>query len=142
MNKQYRTNKLLLSLTLLMLVALVLSACAPAAPAETAAPTEAPAEEATEPPAAGGPTLEPTPIVNAFGECSDPLILWHGLTGTDGAVFAVLLEKFVTDNPDVCLRSEGIPWDTFFQKYPTAVAAGTPPRYGHFPCSRGQPDGL
>ncbi|HEU4745294.1 MAG TPA: extracellular solute-binding protein [Anaerolineales bacterium] len=127
MNMKYRTNKLLLSLTLLMLVALVLSACAPAAPAETAAPTEPAAGEATEPPAAGGPTLEPTPIVNAFGECSDPLILWHGLTGTDGAVFAVLLEKFVTDNPDVCLRSEGIPWDTFFQKYPTAVAAGTPP---------------
>ena len=65
--------------------------------------------------------------MNAFGECSDPLILWHGLTGTDGAVFAVLLEKFVADNPDVCLRSEGIPWDTFFQKYPTAVAAGSPP---------------
>ena len=53
-------------------------------------------------PRQGGPTLEPTPIVNAFGECSDPLILWHGLTGTDGAVFAVLLEKFVADNPDVC----------------------------------------
>ncbi|HEX5942405.1 MAG TPA: hypothetical protein VFY66_09010 [Anaerolineales bacterium] len=31
MNKQYRTNNMLLSLTLLMLVALVLSACAPAA---------------------------------------------------------------------------------------------------------------
>lgn len=130
MNKKYRTNKLLLSLTLLMVMALVLSACAPAAPA-----TNAPADsEATEPPAASeptvdpnAPTLEPTPIVNAFGDCSDPLILWHGLTGTDGAVFAVLLEKFVTDNPDVCLRSEGIPWDTFFQKYPTAVAAGTPP---------------
>ena len=101
MNMKYRTNKLLLSLTLLMLVALVLSACAPAAPAETAAPTEPAAGEATEPPAAGGPTLEPTPIVNAFGECSDPLILWHGLTGTDGAVFAVLLEKVVTDNHDV-----------------------------------------
>ena len=122
MNTKYRTNKLLLSLTLLMLAALVLSACAPAAPA---APTEAPAE-ATEPPA-GGPTLEPTPIVNAFGECSDPLILWHGLTGADGAVFAELLGKFVADNPDVCLHSEGIPWDTFFQKYPTSVAAGTPP---------------
>jgi ABC-type glycerol-3-phosphate transport system substrate-binding protein len=65
--------------------------------------------------------------VNAFGDCSDPLILWHGLTGTDGAVFATLLEQFSKENPDVCLRSEGIPWDTFFQKYPTATAAGTPP---------------
>jgi multiple sugar transport system substrate-binding protein len=124
MNKKYRMNKWLPGLTLLMIMALVLSACGGGAPA-TAGP------DATEPaatePAAGGPTLEPTPIVNAFGECSDPLILWHGLTGTDGAVFAVLLEKFVADNPDVCLRSEGIPWDTFFQKYPTAVAAGSPP---------------
>ena len=52
---------------------------------------------------------EPTPIVNAFGECDDPLILWHGLTGADGAVFAEMLEMFSNDNPDVCLRSEGIP---------------------------------
>jgi len=133
MNKVNRTNKFLLGLTLLMVLALVLSACAPAAttapdtaPTEAAGATEAPAvPEATVDP--NLPAAEPTPIVNAFGDCSDPLILWHGLTGTDGAVFAVLLEKFVADNPDVCLRSEGIPWDTFFQKYPTAVAAGTPP---------------
>jgi ABC-type glycerol-3-phosphate transport system substrate-binding protein len=115
-------NELFLSLTLLVVMALVLAACAPAAPATSAA-TEAAATEAP----AGGPTLEPTPIVNAFGECDDPLILWHGLTGSDGAVFAELLQKFVADNPDTCLHSEGIPWDTFFQKYPTAVAAGTPP---------------
>src|SRR5688572_31551895 len=126
MNKVNRTNKLTLSLTLLMVMGLVLSACAPALPPATTAPGAA---EATEPATVdpNAPTVEPTPIVNAFGECSDPLILWHGLTGTDGAVFAVLLERFVTDNPDVCLRSEGIPWDTFFQKYPTSVAAGSPP---------------
>lgn len=81
-------------------------------------------EEAVDP---NAPTPEPTPIVNAFGECDDPLILWHGLTGTDGAVFAVMLENFVKENPDICLSSEGIPWDIFFQKYPTATAAGTPP---------------
>jgi multiple sugar transport system substrate-binding protein len=109
-------------------MALVLSACAPASPEATTAPDKAPTEEAaaTEAPAAD-PNAEPTPIVNAFGDCSDPLILWHGLTGTDGAVFATLLEQFSKENPDVCLRSEGIPWDTFFQKYPTATAAGNPP---------------
>ncbi len=133
MNKVKNMNTLLLCLSLLMVTALVLSACTPAAPATTApdaAPTEAAATDApgaTEPPAAVDPNAEPTPIVNAFGDCSDPLILWHGLTGTDGAVFATLLEQFSKENPDVCLHSEGIPWDTFFQKYPTATAAGTPP---------------
>src|SRR5690349_4399046 len=98
MNKKSRSNQLLLSLTLLMVMALRLSACG-GAPAATEGPDTGATEPAATEPPAGGPTLEPTPIVNAFGECSDPLILWHGLTGTDGAVFAVLLEKFVTDNP-------------------------------------------
>ena len=123
MNKVNRI-RLLQYLSLLMIMVMVLGACAPAAPTE-APGTEAPG--ATEPPAAAEATVEPTPIVNAFGECGDPLVLWHGLTGSDGAVFAELLGRFVADNPDVCLHSEGIPWDTFFQKYPTAVAAGTPP---------------
>jgi ABC-type glycerol-3-phosphate transport system substrate-binding protein len=115
MNKVKNMKKLLLSLTLLTVMALVLSACGAT---EAAGATEVPMAD---------PNAEPTPIVNAFGTCDDPLILWHGLTGTDGAVFATLLEQFSKDNPDICLHSEGIPWDTFFQKYPTATAAGTPP---------------
>ena len=119
-------RKLSLGLTLLMVLAMVLSACgaAPAAPADGGA--EAPAADAAAE-AAVEPTPVPTPVVNNFGECDDPLILWHGLTGTDGAVFAELLQQFSAANPDVCLNSEGYPWDIFFQKYPTAVAAGTPP---------------
>ncbi len=119
-------RKFSIVLVFLMTVALLLSACggaaAPAAPeaAEGDTVAEAPAE-------AADPNAEPTPILNAFGECEDPLILWHGLTGTDGAVFATMLEQFVDATPDACVSSEGIPWDTFFQKYPTAVAAGTPP---------------
>ncbi|MEZ4555330.1 MAG: extracellular solute-binding protein [Caldilineaceae bacterium] len=114
-------RKLSLGLTLLLLLSLVLSACgAPSAPVE--APAAAAAEEAA--PAAAA---EPTPVINNFGECDDPLVLWHGLTGSDGAVFAELLAQFSEANPDVCLNSEGYPWDIFFQKYPTAVAAGTPP---------------
>jgi multiple sugar transport system substrate-binding protein len=120
--------------------AAVLAACAPAAaPAPTQAPaapapaeptaTTAPAAPAAEPtptPAAG-PTPEPTPVVNTFGKCDSPFRLWHGLTGSDGAVFAEMLAMYSKDNPDACLESQGIPWDLFFQKYPTAVAAGTPP---------------
>lgn len=119
-------RKLLFVLSLLVMVALILSACGSATP-ETTQVAEAPAEAAEAPAAVEEPSAEPTPIVNAFGTCDDPLILWHGLTGTDGAVFAVMLQQFAEANPEVCLQSEGIPWDTFFQKYPTAVAAGTPP---------------
>ena len=136
-------------LSLLAVVAMLVSACAPAAapateaPAAPAAPvaeatnTVAPAEPAapaaTEAPTVAPtvdpslPTAEPTAVVNQFGTCDRPLVLWHGLTGSDGAVFATLLEQFAKENPDVCLNSEGYPWDIFFQKYPTATAAGQPP---------------
>jgi ABC-type glycerol-3-phosphate transport system substrate-binding protein len=97
---------------------------ATAAPATAAPATAAPATAA---PATAAPVVEPTPILNSFGNCDDPLILQHGLTGTDGAVFATLLQTFSDENPDVCLQSEGYPWDTFFQKYPTSTAAGNPP---------------
>ena len=131
-------KKLLFVLSLLVMVALVLGACGSNAPEEAQPPDDAPMEgeaageaaEEAEAPAeevVADPEAEPTPIVNAFGECDDPLVLWHGLTGTDGAVFAVMLQQFTEAHPEVCLHSEGIPWDTFFQKYPTAVAAGTPP---------------
>jgi len=128
-------KKLLLVLSLLLMAALILSACGGAATEEVQPPDDAPMEEDApaedaEAPAeevVADPEAEPTPIVNAFGDCDDPLVLWHGLTGTDGAVFAVMLGQFTEAHPEICLHSEGIPWDTFFQKYPTAVAAGTPP---------------
>ena len=120
-------RKLSVGLILLVTLAMLISACggaAPAAPADTGAADTAAADTAA---AAEAPAAEPTPVVNNFGECEDPLVLWHGLTGSDGAVFAELLQQFSEANPDVCLNSEGYPWDIFFQKYPTAVAAGTPP---------------
>jgi len=117
-------RKLSLGLTLLMVLAMLLSACGASAPAGEAPAADAPAADA---PAADAPTPEPTPVVNAFGQCDDPMRLWHGLTGSDGAVFAEMLQQFAEANPDVCFESQGIPWDLFFQKYPTAVAAGTPP---------------
>jgi multiple sugar transport system substrate-binding protein len=150
-------KKLLTVISLLIMATMLLAACAPAAPTTAApapaeatatqpaaAPAEATATQpaaapaaatATQPAAApaeptatvGGPTLEPTAVANTFGTCARPLHLIHGLTGSDGAVFATLLTQFSKENPDICISSEGYPWDLFFQKYPTAVAAGTPP---------------
>lgn len=126
MNKVNSTKKLWLYLSLLVIMAMVLSACGSTAPGEA---TQAPNGEATEAPTVdpNAPAPQPTPVVNEFGTCDDPLILVHGLTGTDGAVFATLLEQFASENPDVCLKAEGLQWDIFFQKYPTSTAAGTPP---------------
>ncbi len=127
-----RKNYLLVSL--IVVFAMLLAACggaaAPAAPAggaaaEAPAAGDAAAEEPTVDPNA--PTPEPTPVVNAFGACNDPMTLWHGLTGSDGAVFAEMLLQYAEANPEACFEAQGIAWDLFFQKYPTAVAAGTPP---------------
>jgi multiple sugar transport system substrate-binding protein len=117
--------------------AAALAACTPA-PAPTEAPAAPKAAEptATTAPAAPEPTAtlapeaptpEPTPVVNVFGKCDTPFRLWSGLTGSDGAVFAEMCKMYSDSDSTVCLESQGIPWDLFFQKYPTAVAAGTPP---------------
>lgn len=132
-------RKNLLGFILLLVLAVIFTACGSGGTGETTTDSDTAADEvaSTTEEDAGAeeeptldpnvPTPEPTPVVNAFGDCDDPLILWHGLTGTDGAVFADMLEKFVNEVPGACLSSEGIPWDIFFQKYPTATAAGTPP---------------
>jgi multiple sugar transport system substrate-binding protein len=108
----------------------LLAACSPAS-TPTSAPTQASQPEApkvAEPTATTAPVAaEPTAVVNAFGKCDRPLTMMHGLTGSDGAVFATMLKTFTDQNTDFCLSSEGFAWDTFFQKYPTTVAAGQPP---------------
>ena len=120
-------RKNLLGFILLLVLAVIFTACGGTGETTTDSDTAADEVASTTEEDAGAeeeptldpnmPTPEPTPVVNAFGDCDDPLILWHGLTGTDGAVFADMLEKFVNEVPGACLSSEGIPWDIFFQKY-------------------------
>jgi len=118
--------------------AAALTACSPAAvPAPTAAPAApaAPAAAATTaaPAAAaptataGGPTPVPTVAVGIYGTAAQPVVLQNGLTGADGGVFGTLLTAYSKAFPDQAVRSEAYTWDVFFQKFPTAVAAGTPP---------------
>lgn len=103
-----------------------LAACAPAQVNQPAA--EAPAAA----PADAGPAPEPTVAVNQYGQASDPVVVWHGLGGADGATFATMLQQYADENPDVGVSSELYNWDVFFQKFPTAVAAGTPPDWAIF----------
>ena len=102
-----------------------LAACAPGT-----APAAAPAAAAPAAPAA--PAEVPTPAIGVYGTADAKVVIWHGLGGADGTVFAQMLAQYAKENPDVSIQSETYGWDVFFQKYPTAVAAGTPPDWAIF----------
>jgi ABC-type glycerol-3-phosphate transport system substrate-binding protein len=126
-----------------LLATATLAACAapaaPAAPAATTAPaadapaaaTEAPAAEPTKAPEVVEPAPEPTVAVASFGAGGTPIVVWHGLGGADGAVFANMLKDYSTKE-NKAIESQTYDWNVFFQKYPTAVAAGTPPDWSIF----------
>jgi len=103
-----------------VLSAAVLVACAPAGQAP-AAPAAAPA--------AGAAAAVPTPTVgiNEYGKADKPVVVWHGLGGADGKTFAEMLGQYAKENDGIGVHSETYDWNVFFQKFPTAVAAGTPP---------------
>lgn len=97
-----------------------LAACAPGGGDAGGGAAEAPVEAA---PAEANPD---DPVVGEYGGGDDPLVLWHGLGGADGATFAVMLEQYA-EEAGQAIRSETYGWDVFFQKFPTSVAAGAPP---------------
>jgi|GEM_PF-518246 len=102
---------------------------APAAAAAAPAATDTPAAAAAAAPAATKPP--PTVAVGEYGSGGTPTVIWHGLGGADGAVFATMLKDYATKN-NTAIRSETYDWNVFFQKYPTAIAAGTPPDWAIF----------
>lgn len=116
--RQFLINSAMLSATV------ALAACAPGA--------QAPSAPAAEEPAPAAPAAEPTVAVGKYGTADATVTVWHGLGGADGAVFARMLEQYASENPDVTVVSETYDWNVFFQKYPTAIAAGTPPDWGIF----------
>lgn len=113
--RQFLVNSAMLS------AAVALAACAPAGTAPAAPAADAPAADAV---AAEDPNA---PQVGVYGTADAKVTIWHGLGGADGATFATMLEQYAKENPDVAIQSETYGWDVFFQKYPTAIAAGTPP---------------
>ncbi|MBA3942992.1 MAG: extracellular solute-binding protein [Herpetosiphonaceae bacterium] len=76
---------------------------------------------------AAAPTPEPTVGVAQIGKGTQKLVFWHGLGGADGATMVKMLQTYAATKPDIALRSETYDWGVFYQKLPTATAAGTPP---------------
>ena len=91
---------------------------------EASAAAEGEASVAAE--ASMAPTL--TPLV--LGTGGQKVQFWHGLGGADGATMVQMLQQYSADHPDISLSSETYDWDVFYQKLPTATAAGTPPNLG------------
>ncbi len=88
---------------------------------------EATAVAANEGAAKPTPTPQPTPTPVVLGTGSQQLIFWHGLGGADGATMVTMLQDYASNKPDIALRAETYDWAVFYQKLPTATAAGTPP---------------
>lgn len=61
-----------------------------------------------------------------------PLTLqfWNGLTGGDGPVMRTLLSRFAETHPGITIEMYALPWTSFYQKFPAAVADGLAPDFG------------
>lgn len=112
-------SRSLWSLILLILVAaLVLSACgttaAPPATEKAPAATEEPA--ATEVPAPPEAPAEPVTIS-----------VWHGYTETEEQVFSNFVESFKTNHPEVTVEVLAVPFEELQNKFQTEASAGGGP---------------
>jgi arabinogalactan oligomer/maltooligosaccharide transport system substrate-binding protein len=108
-------KKLLPLISILMIVAFALAACAK----PTAAPTEAPVK--TEAPVATeAPTEAPAPVEVTF---------WHayGTGSAEEVALTKLLEQAAVDMPEVKINVLQVPFNDIFNKYRTDVAAGGGP---------------
>jgi arabinogalactan oligomer/maltooligosaccharide transport system substrate-binding protein len=108
-------KKLLPLISILMIVALALAACAKPTAAPTAAPTEAPTEVVTE-----APTAAPAPVEVTF---------WHayGTGSAEEIALAKNLAQAAIDMPDVKINVLQVPFNDIYNKYRTDVAAGGGP---------------
>jgi multiple sugar transport system substrate-binding protein len=99
--------------SLLLIVALVVTACAPAAP--TAAP------KPTEPPKAAAPTEAPKPA-------AAPVTLLWGFWGSpeEKASHQRVAEAFMKQYPNITIEYFFAPWDDYFTKLKTLWAGGDP----------------
>ena len=100
---------------ILLLASLILSACAPV--------PVAPAAE--EPPAAEAPAAAPTAQVQELGTGSIELNMWDGIGASDGEILTQILNKCVSENPDIKVKRQIMDWGVYFDKLATAIVAGS-----------------
>jgi maltose-binding protein MalE len=106
-------KKLLVLISVLMITAFALAACATPTTAPTAAPvkTEAPMETAA-------PTVAPVPST---------VVIWHSKQGGENDALNLIIEGFKAVNPDVTVEALFVPDNDLRNKFETAVATGSGP---------------
>jgi len=52
---------------------------------------------------------------------------WNGFTGPDGKTMAAIVKQFQTENPDVEVKMQIIPWGTYYDKLTLSLAYGGAP---------------
>jgi alpha-1,4-digalacturonate transport system substrate-binding protein len=100
---------------MLLLLAILISACAPAAtptpaPTEPPAATEAPTEAPTEPPA--------EPVELRFTYYAD---------GVEADIIRPILDKFTAENPNITVVLDVVPYKTIDEQLPVQLESGTGP---------------
>lgn len=58
------------------------------------------------------------------------LTFWNGFTGSDGEVLRDIVNRFNENNgKNIEIKMDIMPWDTYFQKLPPAIATNTAPSF-------------
>lgn len=65
------------------------------------------------------------------------LTFWNGFTGTDGEVLVDIVNTYnETNGKNITIEMDIMPWDTFYEKLPPAIATETAPDFVLMPTSR------
>jgi len=58
------------------------------------------------------------------------LAFWNGFTGSDGEILTDIVDRFNENNDqNIEIKMDIMPWDTYFQKLPPAIATNTAPSF-------------
>lgn len=108
-----------------------LSACGGGSDTQEAAPAPAPAADETD-------AADEAPAEETDGGAAqeakeyEPVTLtfWNGFTSTDGEVLQQIVDDFNASNEwNITIEMDVMPWDTFNEKLPAAIAAGDAPDF-------------
>ena len=105
-----------------------LSACGGGSDTQEATPAPAPAADAAD----EAPAEETDGGAAQEAKEYEPVTLtfWNGFTSTDGEVLQKIVDDFNASNEwNITIEMDVMPWDTFNEKLPAAIAAGDAPDF-------------